>query len=473
LNAVPPGGRWATGREENQERFEVAAQASGSPRAADQAAEEAAVGSVHDQRDAKAGWCRVSFFEDPADQVDVDAWDDGSARQPLGSELPEDGQKLLEFYRLLLANSSLGSGGRLVCKWAQKDLAAKLGVHVRTIKRYVADLREPGPDPRHPNAPQTGRRLAWLQVVPHRTEKGEHKGKLIGDWYVLLLDYEEAVAAAALVAGSRSKPQLKVKGHEAEEPSPQVTVKGHETDGSWDTAEGSWDTPEPAQKPELRDKPEEPLSPAQGQGTRPPLSLPNRSTALEVGEDSQGSGGAVVREGEVVRVENVGMVSGPPFRSRWEEMAWVRSQRRHGAWSDPVVVKSEATSRLDSEARAVVLEAAARREVDADQVRAFEALARAGVADGASVEVAMNGRRRDLTAAERAAALEAAARVEACAPGAWWLLWDHREPLLDVEDSGVPVSAGQVAVLMVAAEAGLLDERVVASARPGWEELAA
>jgi HTH domain len=156
-----------------------------------------------------------------------------------------DGDRLLELYRLLLADSAVGEGGRLVCRASEERLAAKLGVTTRTIKRRIADLREPGSDPRHPKVQPAGRRLGWLKVVPKRVEGGEHKGEFVGNRYVLLLDWEEAAAAAAKLQGTAPTPPR--------DPAPR------------DMAAGS-------------------LFPAQSQGTRGAVSLPNRETALEEGE---------------------------------------------------------------------------------------------------------------------------------------------------------------------------------------------
>src|SRR6266498_310772 len=146
--------------------------------------------------------------------------------QPEG--LTEAGRQLLEVYRVLLADSELGDGGRLVSKISEERLAAKLGVSVPTVKRRIADLREPGPDPRHPNAKPAGRRLSWLKVVPRQHRSGPHKGEFIGNRYVLLLGYEEATAEAARIEGSRPKPQVRAKGHAAEPAKPQVRAKDHE-----------------------------------------------------------------------------------------------------------------------------------------------------------------------------------------------------------------------------------------------------
>src|SRR6266511_1222575 len=134
--------------------------------------------------------------------------------QPEG--LTEAGRQLLEVYRVLLADSELGDGGRLVSKISEERLAAKLGVSVPTVKRRIADLREPGPEPRHTNAKPAGRRLSWLKVVPRQHRSGPHKGEFIGNRYVLLLGYEEATAVAARIEGARPKPQVRAKGHAAE-----------------------------------------------------------------------------------------------------------------------------------------------------------------------------------------------------------------------------------------------------------------
>src|SRR6266511_2809509 len=185
--------------------------------------------------------------------------------QPEG--LTEAGRQLLEVYRVLLADSELGDGGRLVSKISEERLAAKLGVSVPTVKRRIADLREPGPDPRHPNAKPAGRRLSWLKVVPRQHRSGPHKGEFIGNRYVLLLGYEEATAEAARIEGSRPKPQVRAKGHAAEPAKPQVRAKDH--------------VDEPRITAEPRITPEQPVSPGQSQGSQGVVILPNRESLAQ------------------------------------------------------------------------------------------------------------------------------------------------------------------------------------------------
>lgn len=91
-------------------------------------------------------------------------------------------------YRLLLATAWRGNGGRPVCSYGQGKLAARLGVTPRTVQALIADLREPGLDPRHPEVKPSGLRLGWLLVLP-REHPGGRGGKLYGaNQYVLQLD---------------------------------------------------------------------------------------------------------------------------------------------------------------------------------------------------------------------------------------------------------------------------------------------
>jgi len=115
-----------------------------------------------------------------------------------------------ECYRLLWACSTPGAGGRPVCSYGQAKLAARLGVSIRTWQRLIADLREPGIDPRHPNVPPAGLRLGWLQVLPSPVDGpvvGGRGGRLYGgDRYVLQVDPEQLAGLEASHRSSTAPP---------------------------------------------------------------------------------------------------------------------------------------------------------------------------------------------------------------------------------------------------------------------------
>jgi hypothetical protein len=83
-------------------------------------------------------------------------------------ELPSERHR--ELLVLLRANSHRDRYGRLVSRWSQEQLAAKLHVSVRTLRNLIADLREPGSDPRHPTTKAVGRRLGLVKVEPTRRD---------------------------------------------------------------------------------------------------------------------------------------------------------------------------------------------------------------------------------------------------------------------------------------------------------------
>jgi hypothetical protein len=125
------------------------------------------------------------MFEDWS--VDVDQADDG---EPAGRydtqaiEVPSD--RHLALYDLLVASSHQDRAGRRVCWWPQAKLAAKLGTSVRTLQTLLADLREPGGDPRHRRGRPAGLRLGLLMVTPTMREDPATGGRLYaGNLYVL------------------------------------------------------------------------------------------------------------------------------------------------------------------------------------------------------------------------------------------------------------------------------------------------
>jgi hypothetical protein len=159
-----------------------------------------------------------------------------------------------ELYRLMLATSWTKEGGRPVCTWGQAKLAGRLGVTPRTVQRLVADLREPGFDPRHPDVKPSGLRLGWLLVLP-RERRGGRGGKLYGaDQYVLQLDPEQLANIAAQTGLPSSDRSDTPKAER--EPAEPDTRRSDRSDTNYrsDTAE-------------------EPVSAGQTEATREPMSL--------------------------------------------------------------------------------------------------------------------------------------------------------------------------------------------------------
>src|SRR6266545_3271013 len=172
--------------------------------------------------------------------------------QPADDSLTEAGRQLLDFYRLLISVGTIRADGQREVdlqrvkegkERGERALARKLGVSVPTLSRRISDLRQPGPDPRHPTANPAGRRLGWICVELDRATKGAHKGEYVHQRLLLLLDYDEATTAAARdVRGPRPKaqvgatdhgeaggnPQVGATDHEEESPNPQVTATDHE-----------------------------------------------------------------------------------------------------------------------------------------------------------------------------------------------------------------------------------------------------
>src|SRR6266498_2538427 len=284
--------------------------------------------------------------------------------QPEG--LTEAGRQLLEVYRVLLADSELGDGGRLVSKISEERLAAKLGVSVATGKRRIADLREPGPDPRHPNAKPAGRRLSWLKVVPRQHRSGPHKGEFIGNRYVLLLGYEEATAEAARIEGSRPKPQVRAKGHAAEPAKPQVRAKDHEGGSPNMQVRAKDHVDEPRITAEPRITPEQPVSPGQSQGSQGVVILPNRESLAQKKEVGT-KGVAWGSRGGASDPDSTAALDEPsPGDPGWSAMVAVR-------WDGDV-------------GRVLDLEVAdAMAVADPDVAGAMVALGRGGLLDGATV----------------------------------------------------------------------------------------
>jgi hypothetical protein len=79
--------------------------------------------------------------------------------------------ELSERHRALLAvlreGSSTDPAGRLVSTWTQTQLANRLGLSVRTLRRLLDDLRGPDTDPRHSRTDRPpGRRLGLVKIEP-------------------------------------------------------------------------------------------------------------------------------------------------------------------------------------------------------------------------------------------------------------------------------------------------------------------
>ena len=112
-----------------------------------------------------------------------------------------------ELYRLVhaLAFPSRQHDGRPVCTWGQERLAARLGISPRTLRRLLADLREPGGDERHPGVKPAGMRLGWLTVEPRHRPGARRGGRLFGaDQYVLGLTLAELAELEAAAGFRRS-----------------------------------------------------------------------------------------------------------------------------------------------------------------------------------------------------------------------------------------------------------------------------
>jgi hypothetical protein len=199
-------------------------------------------------------------------------------------------------YRLLWACSTPGAGGRPICGYGQAKLAARLGVSTRTLQRLLADLREPGPDPRHPDAAPAGLRLGWLQVLPREAPGGRGGTLYGGDRYVLQVDPEQLARLEADTRTGAARPvdnppeQAKQPPANAEPvPAGQIEATSHR------------------RRSDRRDTPESPIAAAQIEATGEGVSLRRyvRSTS--------GTGGAFTHpESGPADLEPVG-ASPPPL----------------------------------------------------------------------------------------------------------------------------------------------------------------
>lgn len=140
-------------------------------------------------------------------------------------------QRHLHLYRVLWANAFHRPGRRPICDLPQAKLALALDCDVRTVKRLLADLRQPGADLRHPNAAPAGQRVAYVTVYPAERRPGGRPGGrgagggrlLVGNRYILNVPLEaiearvagdcyhpaEAGALVAAVAERLTSPEVK------------------------------------------------------------------------------------------------------------------------------------------------------------------------------------------------------------------------------------------------------------------------
>jgi hypothetical protein len=124
------------------------------------------------------------MFSDWSVDVDQAEGEPAGRNDTQAVEVPTD--RHLDLYDLLMAASRQDRAGRRVCWWPQAKLAAKLGISVRTLQGLLADLREPGGDPRHRRGQPAGLRLGLLMVTPTMRKDPATGGRLYaGNLYVL------------------------------------------------------------------------------------------------------------------------------------------------------------------------------------------------------------------------------------------------------------------------------------------------
>jgi hypothetical protein len=115
-------------------------------------------------------------------------------------DLPTDRHR--ELMALLHAHSHPDAAGRLVSWWPQRKLAADLGVSVRTLRNVLADLRQPGLDPRHPRGNPPGLRLGYVKVEPTTyRDQATGRHRLGGNLYVLVESRQQATPPKPVFAG--------------------------------------------------------------------------------------------------------------------------------------------------------------------------------------------------------------------------------------------------------------------------------
>jgi hypothetical protein len=128
-----------------------------------------------------------------------------------------------EVLTLLHASSHEDRAGRRVCWWPQGKLAAKLGISVRTLRNVLADLREPGLDPRHPRGRPPGLRLGLVKVeATTYTDRASGRHRLGGNLYVLLWPGQQAT-------GQQATPQTPVSAGHVNRQRPPVACLNENT----------------------------------------------------------------------------------------------------------------------------------------------------------------------------------------------------------------------------------------------------
>lgn len=121
-------------------------------------------------------------------------------------ELPTDRHR--ELMALLHAHSHRDAAGRLVSWWPQGKLAAALGVSVRTLRNILADLRQPGLDPRHPRGNPPGLRLGYVKVEPTTyLDRSTGRHRLGVNLYVLVEQRQQATPPKPVSAGHVNRQQ--------------------------------------------------------------------------------------------------------------------------------------------------------------------------------------------------------------------------------------------------------------------------
>jgi hypothetical protein len=199
----------------------------------------------------------VSFF-DETDYAEVEeTYDDESPAHVNRQEVEVPSQRHLDLYRLLCATASPDTRGRLTSWWPQLALATKLQVSVRTLRNLLADLREPGLDPRHPRGTPPGLRLGLIRVegTSYR-DKATGRHRLGGNDYVIVAGLQAILASSTQATPQQSKAPAQV--NRQRESSPVVARRRDTSDAEED---GRGESPaqvnrqeEPTPDPENREQ---------------------------------------------------------------------------------------------------------------------------------------------------------------------------------------------------------------------------
>lgn len=120
-------------------------------------------------------------------------------------------ERHLRLYRACWANAFHRPGHRPICVLSQHRLAQALNCSTRTVRRLLADLRQPGADVRHPGVPGAGERCGYITVYPLRRLRGGRRGGrgagggrlYVGDRLVLNVDL---LALEGLIRGQLYAP---------------------------------------------------------------------------------------------------------------------------------------------------------------------------------------------------------------------------------------------------------------------------